>query len=324
MPDQPSPPAGGAQPANAASAAKDARAIARHLDRLARAEAEPWLHQEVAQRMAGRLPVIRQAPAAWLDWWGFLGGGAAAVAGVWPQAQRLVAEPTPALLAKSRAGLSAPWFSQVWSQAWARARGHAAPTQVLSLPEVGDGAVQMVWANMMLHAVPEPSATLARWHRALGSEGYLMFSTLGPDTLRGLREVFADIGAPAPHPPFIDMHDLGDMLVHAGFADPVMDQEMLTLTWSTPQAALAELRALGGHYDPQRFAGLRTPRWHARLLAALAARRGSDGRIALGFEIVYGHAFKALPRADKAGLATIPLQTLRDSLRRQRKPASGG
>ena len=39
------------------------------------------------------------------------------------------------------------------------------------------------------------------------------------------------------------MHDLGDMLVHAGFADPVMDQETLTLQLGDAEALLAELRS---------------------------------------------------------------------------------
>ncbi len=92
------------------------------------------------------------------------------------------------------------------------------------------------------------------------------------------------------------MHDLGDMLVQAGFADPVMDQETITLTWDSPQALLAELRSLGGNASPLRCAGLRTPRWRARLLRPWNERAGADGRLALAFEVVYGHAFKAAPR----------------------------
>ncbi len=306
MPDPPPLPSSLTPPAPR----KDARAITRHLDRLARAESAPWLHQEVARRMAQRLAVIRQAPQRWLDWWGFLGGGGESVRAVWPDAIRLVAEPTPALRARSAAPAGAGW----WSQAKARLRGRAGGAQVLALSEVQDGSAQMVWANMMLHAVPDETATLARWHRVLAGDGFVMFSSLGPDTLRGLREVYADLGAPPPHPPFTDMHDLGDMLVQAGFADPVMDQETIQLHWSSPEAVLAELRSLGGHIGLDRFTGLRTPRWRARLLAALARRRGADGRITLGFELVYGHAFKALPKPDRHGQTVIPLQSVRESL----------
>ena len=159
------------------------------------------------------------------------------------------------------------------------------------------GGGQLLWANMMLHAVADPAALMQRWRRALAVDGFLMFSTLGPDTLAGLRALYRESGWGVAHAAFTDMHDLGDMLVAAGFADPVMDQERLTLTWATPEALLGELRTLGGNADPARFAGLRTPRWRARLLAALRERAAADGRIALEFELIYGHAFNPPPRA---------------------------
>ena len=158
-------------------------------------------------------------------------------------------------------------------------------------------APALVWANMMLHAVVDPPALIARWHGLLAVDGFVMFSCLGPGTLRELRELYARRGWPAPTPGFVDMHDLGDMLVRAGFADPVMDQETLTLH-------LAGCRGAAGRAARarrQRRAGpLRRPA-HAALAAAAAATRcgataGADGRIALSFEIAYGHAFKAAPR----------------------------
>ncbi len=289
----------------------DQRALRRVLDRLARAETAPWLHQEVARRMAERLPVIRQAPERWLDWWGFTGAGAAAVQAVWPQAVRQVVEPTPALRARSLQALGAPWW------AWG-ARRQAAAQPVWLSAEVPAGAAQMLWANLVLHTAADPAASLAAWHRALAAEGFLMFSSFGPDTLRELRAVYADAGWPEPHPPFIDMHDLGDLLVHGGFADPVMDQETIQLSWSSPEAMLAELRSLGGHLGLARCAGLRTPRWRARLLQALAARAGADGRISMRFELVYGHAYKAVPRPARGAPAVVSLEHLRSGLPKQR------
>jgi malonyl-CoA O-methyltransferase len=182
-------------------------------------------------------------------------------------------------------------------------------------------AGQLLWANMMLHAVADPGALMQRWRRALAVDGFLMFSTLGPDSLKGLRELYRDVGWGAAHAPFTDMHDLGDMLVGAGFADPVMDQERLMLTWATPEALLNELRTLGVNADPLRFAGLRTPRWRARLLAALRERAAPDGRIGLEFELVYGHAFNPPPRAKLAGETRVPLDDLRAMARSGRRPA---
>ena len=285
----------------------DARALAQVMARLARADAAPWLHQEVARRMAQRLPVIRQPPANWLDWGGFIGGGAAAVQAVWPQSLRSVAEPSAALAARSRLALQAPWW------AWGQARRQAGQA-VLLLPEVPAGQAQMLWSNLGLHASTDLAATLRQWQQALAVDGFVMFSSFGPDTLRELRAVYAGLGWPAPHPPFTDMHDIGDLLVHSGFADPVMDQETLQLTWSSADALVAELRSLGGHIGRQRFAGLRTPRWRDRLLQALAGLADTQGRIRITFELVYGHAYKPAPRPDRGAVATVSLDTLRDKL----------
>jgi malonyl-CoA O-methyltransferase len=146
-----------------------------------------------------------------------------------------------------------------------------------------------------------------------------MFSSFGPDTLRELRALYARLDWPAPTPAFVDMHDLGDMLVHAGFSDPVMDQETITLTWPTPQALLAELRSLGGNIAPGRAAGLRTPRWRARLEDALRSLAGPDGRLAARFEVAYGHAFKALPRAHPGAPTSVSLDDMRALVRAGRR-----
>jgi malonyl-CoA O-methyltransferase len=120
--------------------------------------------------------------------------------------------------------------------------------------------------------------------------------------------------------PLVDMHDLGDMLVHAGFADPVMDQETLTLTWTSPEALLDELRGLGGNADPRRAAGSRTPRWKRRLADALAARADAQGRIALRFEVVYGHAFRPAPRPRVQSQTSVSLDAMREMVRSPRQP----
>jgi malonyl-CoA O-methyltransferase len=115
------------------------------------------------------------------------------------------------------------------------------------------------------------------------------------------------------------MHDLGDMLVHAGFADPVMDQERVTLTWPDAAALLAELRGFGGNVDPGRHAALRTPRWRRRLEDALGALAGPDGRPALQFELVFGHAFRPAPRPRLAAETAVPLADLRAMVRSGRR-----
>jgi malonyl-CoA O-methyltransferase len=277
-----------------ASAARrlDASAVHAVLRRLQRQPEAPWLHAEVARRMAERLAIIRMKPALLLDWWGHLGASAEVLAQICPQAQRVAVEPSAALLERSAAA------------------ARALPTR----GELPEGA-QLVWANMMLHLVPDPPVLIERWHRLLAVDGFVMFSCLGPGTLRELRALYERLGWPAPTPDFIDMHDLGDMLVRAGFADPVMDQETLTLRWDSAEALLAELRALGGNAAPDRMPGLRNPRWRARLLRELDSLKGADGKLGLSFEIAYGHAFKAAPRLKVAEAAVLSLEDMRTMLR---------
>jgi malonyl-CoA O-methyltransferase len=146
-----------------------------------------------------------------------------------------------------------------------------------------------------------------------------MFSCFGPDTLAELRVVYAAAGWPPPAVEFTDMHDIGDALVQAGFADPVMDQETLSLTWPTPQALLAELRGLGGNAHPRRFAGLRTPRWRERFHAALRERADAEGRLRLRFEVIYGHAFKPVPRPRVAEQTSVSLDDMKAMVRAKRQ-----
>jgi malonyl-CoA O-methyltransferase len=168
---------------------------------------------------------------------------------------------------------------------------------------------------MMLHAVVDPARLVAQWQQLLAVDGFVMFSCLGPGSLRALNECYARLGWGVPLADFVDMHDLGDMLVQAGFADPVMDQEVLTLSWDSAEALLKELRTLGVNASPQRFAGLRTPRWRQRLLAELETLARPDGRIHLSFEIAYGHAFKAAPRAPLAAETRVSVDDMRAMVR---------
>ena len=260
--------------------------------------------------MAEKLPFIKLQPQQVLDWWSALGAGADVLAAAYPKAKRQAVEAHPAW--QSRSEPAKPWWSL-------RRQAPAA----MSDGDVPAGVAQLLWANMMLQAEADPHAVFAQWHRALAVEGFLMFSTLGPDTLRELRELYADLKWPAPMAELVDMHDLGDMLVQAGFADPVMDQETLSLTWPTPQALLAELRSLGGNAHPRRFAGLRTPRWRERLHAVLRERADAEGRLRLRFEVIYGHAFKPVPRARMAEQTSVSLDDMKAMVRAKRQDPKG-
>lgn len=285
----------------------DEPAVLHQLRRLARAGQSPWLHQEVARRMAEKLDVILLKPSSWVDWWATAGASTELLAQRYPKAQPVLIEPSAALLDRHT--------EPTWRRMLGMLSGSARRAQLES-DDLPAGQSQLLWANMMLHACSAPDALLKRWHRTLAVDGFLMFSCLGPDTLKELRALYASLGWAPPTLPFRDMHDIGDALVQAGFADPVMDMERITLTWATPQSMLSELRAWGGNVHPARFAGLRTPRWRSKLEAELATLAGPDGRLALTFELIYGHAIKPIPRAKVAAETTVSLDDMRAMMKR--------
>ena len=285
----------------------DAAALVRVRHRLQRQTQPPWLHGEVARRMGERLSLVKLHPARVLDWGAFVGAGQAVLAAAYPTAAFTAVEADEERRAATMSQRRPSWWRALAGQATA---------PVLRPHEVASGSAELLWANMVLQGVLDPQREMVAWQRALDVDGFLMFSTLGPGSLRELVQLYGRLGWPVPMAPFVDMHDLGDMLVQAGFADPVMDQETLTLNWPSSEALLAELRLLGGNIDPHRMPGLRTPRWRARLLQALDSLAGPDGRIALGFEVVYGHAFKAVPRPRMAGETAVSLDDMRAMVRR--------
>jgi malonyl-CoA O-methyltransferase len=257
--------------------------------------------------MQERLDFIKLQPQQWVHW-GPLRGGLAAQSALeqrYPKAQVWLAGESPAHAHVTQQALQAPWWQ---AQHW------FGPKRLQGLPP--DHSAHMVWANMHLHASAEPQALLQIWHRALAVDGFLMFSCLGPDTLRDLRHVYAQAGWPEPAHAFTDMHDWGDMLVEAGFAEPVMDMERITLTYASPDTLLAELRGLGRNLHVHRFQGLRSRLWRERLSKALLAlaRPEEGGRLSLGFEIVYGHALKPQPRMKIAAKSEIGLDQMRHML----------
>ena len=285
----------------------DPIAVSAALRRLARAPQAPWLHAEVARRMAEKLTVILHQPELVIDWWSGLGAGAPLLAQAYPKARRVLVEPDATWAERSRAQAQRPW--------WSAERWTGAPVEVMTSDAALPSGAGLIWANMMLHAIVDPAALIEQWQRLLRADGFVMFSCLGPGTLRELRALYDRLGWAAPTPGFVDMHDLGDMLVQAGFADPVMDQETLTLTWSHPRALLDELRALGGNAAPDRTPGLRTPRWRARLERELESLAGPSGALSLSFEVAYGHAFKAAPRLRAGEATTVSLDDMRAMVR---------
>ena len=185
---------------------------------------------------------------------------------------------------------------------------------------LASGSCGMLWSNFGLAFAGEPQAALREFARVLEPGGLLMFSAFGPDTLRELRAAFAQADALAHVHDFADMHDLGDMLAASGFATPVMDMEMITLTYADVAALARDLRASGqtNALIAQRRTLTGKTRWRRMAAAYEAACQPADGRLPASFEVVYGHAWKGAPRA--RGQSVVKLDFPR---RRKRACRSG-
>lgn len=278
----------------------DLRLLRRRSDAAAAGyEAAAVLAREVARRMGERLDFVKLDPAAVLDIGCGTGADLAWLGRRYPRARRLGCDASLGMLARA-AAVDGGLFR--WRSARRQPVRLCADANRLPL---ASGAVDLAWSNLAMQWLADPRPALAEAHRVLRLGGLLMFSTLGPDTLAELRGAFreADDG---PHVlPFPDMHDIGDLLLGVGFAEPVMDTERITLTYADAAALIADLRRnASGNPLPDRQRGLTGRGGWQRMLAALDARR-QGGRLAASFEVVYGHAWKAVPRTRPEGPAVV-------------------
>ncbi len=262
-------------------------------------DAAAVLQREIADRLLGRLDLIRLVPQAILDIGCGTGYDLRQLSKRYPRARMLgldVAE-TMARRARRHAGL------------WRRLTGRCvfACGDAERLP-VATASVDMVVSNLALQWC-NPQTVFVEARRVLRPGGLFMFTTFGPDTLRELRDAWrAADNAPHVHA-FIDMHDLGDMLMHAGFADPVMDMEAFTLTYADVLGVMRDIKHLGAHnVAVARARGLTGKTRFARFRAAYEAL-ARDGKIPATYEAVYGHAWspETGPTPARDGIVTIPV-----------------
>jgi malonyl-CoA O-methyltransferase len=300
--------------------ALDPRAVRRHFARAAATyDQAAVLQREVGARMAERLDIVKLAPAAILDAGCGTGEADPSLAARYPEARRVALDVALPMLkiARERARERRSLLDRLLGPL--RGGSAEAPQHVCgdiaALPFAA-GSFGLVWSNLALQWTSELRRALAELHRVLEVGGLLMFTTFGPDTLKELREAFDGVDAHAHVGRFVDMHDVGDLLVHAGFADPVMQMEMITLTYAEAPALVRDLKAIGATNALRgRDRGLMgRARWQ-RALSALDALRAAapDGRIPATFEVVYGHAWKALPARTAAGEAIVRFERPRRS-----------
>ncbi len=271
------------------------------------------LAREIARRMDERLDYIRVTPQRIADLGCGCGDDLAMLARRYPQAQRFGVDFALPMLERARGARSLMQRLLPLRNAAARWIGG----DMAALP-LADGSMSMVWSNLALPWIDNPLPSLREAQRVLEEGGMLMFATLGPDTLKELRAALPAAQGERVHR-FIDMHDIGDALVHAGFADPVMDMEMLTLTYADADGLFRDLRRSGcNNASRERPRGLSGKAGWTRARENLETLRRDD-RLPVTFEIIYGHAWK-ISRPDRDDQTTDGRSILRFH---PRQPADG-
>jgi malonyl-CoA O-methyltransferase len=274
-------------------------------------DASAVLQREIGQRMAERLLLVKLQPAAILDAGCGTGDALSELSARYPDAFLVGLDLAYAMLDSARSRAAAANASErsllarlLGTRAMARREPALLCGDACRLP-LAAGTIDLVWSNLTLQWINDASAAFAEFHRVLRVGGLLMFTTFGPDTLKELRAAFAGVDGATHVSRFIDMHDVGDMLVQAGFADPVMDMETITLTYADATTMMRELKAIGAHNAtvgrPRGLTG--RARWR-RVLAALETFR-REGRLPATYEVVYGHAWKPEPRFADDGRAIV-------------------
>ncbi len=259
------------------------------------------LQREICGRALERLDLVKLAPAMILDAGSGTGFAAQGLARRYPRATVVEFDIAPAMLQTARARLPR------WKKWIGRRRAIFVCGDNEQLP-IRAGTVGLLWSNLAFQWANDLPRLFWECQRVLQPGGLLCFTTFGPDTLKELRQAFAGDAGHVHVNRFCDMHDIGDMLVQAGFADPVMDMEQVTLTYVNVETLMRELKAIGAHNVA---AGRNRGLTGRRALDDLRRRYEElrrEGRLPATFEVVYGHAWKPEPRVSPSGRPVIEIK----------------
>jgi malonyl-CoA O-methyltransferase len=287
--------------------ALEPRWVRRSFDRAAKTyDAAAVLQAEVRENLLARLQLTTLNPSVVLDAGAGTGHAARALKRRYPKAQVVA-------LDSSRQMLHEAARQQSWLRPFARVCADA------GLLPLADASVDLIVSNLMLQWC-HPDAVFAEFRRVLAPHGLLSFSAFGPDTLRELRTAWDQVDSHSHVHHFIDMHDLGDALVRAGFASPVLDVERYILKYLTVRKVAEDLKATGAHNATTgRAKGLTGARKFAAMQAAYENFR-QDGRLPATYEVVFAHAWVPAEsaRRDPKDGTSVSLEEIKRELRARR------
>jgi len=264
-------------------------------------DAAAILQKMVREEMLGRLDLVKLNPAVILDAGCGTGLASHALQKRYAQSQVLSLDFAYPMLQKTRATRRQIGLLNQLKNMMSGTREHLLCADIESLP-LADGSVGLVWSNLAVQWCNDLDRALAEFHRVMQPESLLMFSTFGPDTLRELRTATDAASGNSYNSVsrFIDMHDIGDALVRAGFSAPVLDVERFTLTYDDVTSVMRDLKSIGAHNATDgRARGLMGKTYFASLAQSYEQFR-QNGKLPATFEVVYAHAWRG---ENKAALA---------------------
>jgi malonyl-CoA O-methyltransferase len=256
----------------------DPRLVRRAFDRAsATFDANAGVHTEIRNRLLERLDVVRLQPEVILDLGAGTGHGARALQDRYRSAYVTAADISVGMLTQARR-------QQRFLKRFGRV---ACDAHALSFKAA---SIDLVFSNLMLQWCADPDRVFAELARVMKQGGLLTFTALGPDTLREIRTAWANPVSVHVHR-FIDMHDIGDALMRAGFAEPVMDTERLTITYRDLDTLLRELKGSGStNVAHGRARGLRSSARDQVARSSYESTR-TQSLLPVTLEVVYGHAW---------------------------------
>ena len=301
--------------------ALDKRRVRRSFERAADSyDRAAFLQQEIGNRMVERLDLVRLQPQQIVDVGAGTGHVSAALGQRYPDSQLLVSDIAEGMLRHSRRRLQpgGGGFGGLLRRALAAAiPGRSSRFAYVSadaeqLP-LADASTDLLVSNLMLQWCPDLDRALAEFRRVLAPEGLLMFTTFGPDTLKELRAAWAEVDGMTHVNAFIDMHDIGDAVMRAGFGEPVMDVENMTVTYPELMPLMRDLKDIGAHHvSAGRRHGVTGRQRLARVTAAYEQWR-RDGVLPASYEVIYGHAWAPAggKSVSRGGEVRVQLNSLR-------------
>ena len=240
------------------------------------------LQQEVADFLVDRMDLMTMKPTSILDAGSGTGFVSQLIAARYPKAKITALDLAFNMLKQAKGKRS---FKQRFNRQFCHVNA-----EVENLP-FADASVELVISGLTLQWCQDLPKVFKEFKRVLAPGGLLMFRSFGPDTLKELSQSWAEVDELAHVNAFADLHDVGDALVQSGFADPVMDMEMLTVTYKDVKTVMSDLKQIGAHNVMQGRSHNITGKTKLQKMIQAYEQFRVDGLVPVSHEIVYGHAW---------------------------------